>query len=63
MNDPVHNKLDAIHKDVRDIKGEFQTVHDRMDREVKERSYGIQRIFQTIVEMEHRLVSWWRGKD
>ena len=64
MSDPeVHKKLDEIHKDVKDVKGEFKTLHDRADREVGERAHGLQRIFQTIVDMEHRLISWWRGKE
>lgn len=63
MNDPLHpikQKLEEIHEDV---KGGNKQLNDRMDREVGERAHGVQRIFQAIVDMEHRIVTWWRGKD
>ena len=63
----MHKKLDTLLDRQKvigeDVKGGFKTVHDRADREVGERAHGLQRIFQTIVDMEQRLISWWRGKE
>lgn len=61
MSEEINKKLDDIHSDVKDIKGEFHTMHDRMDREVTERSSMMQRIYQTIVDLETRIIAWWRA--
>jgi hypothetical protein len=57
---PVRKKLEEIHEDVKDIKDEFKTVHDRMDREVTERHWSLIGILQAIKEVEQRVVAWFR---
>ena len=69
MSDPeVHKKLDTlldrqkvIQEDVKDVKGEFKTLHDRADREGRERNWSLVGIRQALSDMEERLISWWRG--
>ena len=55
MDDPVHTKLEEIHKDVREIKrdvrGGFQASHDRMDRENEERAYGWARVVEMWLDL------------
>ena len=71
MSDPeVHKKLDTlldrqkvIHEDVKDVKGEFKTLHDRADREGQERNWSLVGIRQAIHDLEQRLISWWRGGE
>jgi hypothetical protein len=61
MIDPiVHKKLEEIHEDVKDIKDEFKTVHDRMDREVQERQWSMVGILQAVKELEQRVVNWFK---
>ena len=64
MSDPeVHRKLDEIHQDVKDVKGEFKTLHDRADREGRERNWTLLGIRQALSDMEQRLISWWWGGE
>ena len=60
MDDKIGKKLDDIHEDVKDIKGEFKTVHHRMDREASERHWTIVGILQSIKELEQRIIEWFR---
>ena len=60
MDDPLHpvkEKLDEIHKDV---KGGFQTVHDRMDREVTERAWSLERLWQGLGALRNDILSLFR---
>jgi len=57
MDDPLHKKLDEIHQDV---KGGFQTVHDRMDREVTDRAYGMARIAEMWATVMAKIESLFR---
>ena len=43
MEDPIKEKLEDIH---RDLKGGFDTVHTRMDREGEDRSYWSGRVVE-----------------
>ena len=68
MSDPeVHKKLDTLLDRQKvigeDVKGGFKTVHDRADREGKERNWTLVGIRQAIHDLEQRLISWWRGKE
>lgn len=65
MDDPLHpvkSKLDEIHQDVKDIKGEFQSVHDRMDREVNERAWSLERLWQGLTSIRADILSLFRHK-
>lgn len=56
---PVKAKLEEIHQDVR---GGFQTVHDRMDREVNERAWSLERLWQGLSSLRADIVSLFRSK-
>lgn len=58
MDDPVHQKLDRIEDKVDQANAKIESVHDRMDREVGERAHGLQRIYQAIVDLEHRVITF-----
>lgn len=54
---PVKQKLDEIHEDV---KGGFQTVHDRMDRETKDRAWSLERLWQALGSLREDIRSLFR---
>jgi len=57
LDEKVDKKLEEIHEDV---KGGFQAVHTRMDREIQERQWSLVGILQAVRELEERVVGWFR---
>lgn len=56
----VTKKLDEVHEDVKDIKGEFKALHTRMDRETRERGWSLVGLGQAIRNLEERIVALFR---
>ena len=57
MSEELHKKLEEVHEDV---KGGFRTLHDRMDREVSDRAYGMARIAEMWATVMAKIESLFR---